>query len=655
MAIFYTALHIFQSLLGLAPREEKSRGATDWLKLALAVAAQPEDDESTAAVRVALQTNNQVFLDYLRTALDNRTAAAARVADINEGIECRAFLPGSPALWGWTTNMPAESAILQAGIEAAMDSSVFDSPPASCSKTGKDVFIGLGSSEAMGGATLRDIYAKAWELHREPLIWTPRGPGAGVGASTWTLTPAAFAGPARTRNRSRSDASEARSSVIGLSPCLYAQRNRVRRDSVHDVFGSVDAKFQDQPSPLPDTGIITPSPTSSALLPSVELERPIPRIKQRSISCTRSHVSSTTAATVSECSTTQELSGFGLGLSLGGSTWSRPATPAESCFADNELDTEVVSKGKRSGSYRLLGARGRAPSGTGLPRREISSIDNSKHFKARRPGATPLQRMQPSAPRQAIQAQGRTHTTSTSDNTPARNNIINRLVAGTPSKPHDRLTSLRRIQSAAVLHPSPAPKVPLVGPVPASKRVSGKQDTPCRTAEGSLRTSTQDKQAALSRRPSNRAPLASTPVTPRAVSGTRCVTPQSRIPRPPSRAESISARTVASVRAISTSPSREPQQLLTPASTARRVRERASFTQAPRVAVSRARSQTGRSTQERPVISKDTRVSRPPSRSHLAAGSSSVVRHRTKRSDSITSVSTMVDRWESTEAQVVAV
>lgn len=60
--------------------------------------------------------------------------------------------------------MPAESAILQAGIGAAMESSVFDSPSATCSKTGEDVFIGLGSSEAMGGATLRDIYAKAWEV-----------------------------------------------------------------------------------------------------------------------------------------------------------------------------------------------------------------------------------------------------------------------------------------------------------------------------------------------------------------------------------------------------------------------------------------------------------------------------------------------------------
>lgn len=33
MAIFHTALHIFQSFLGLGPREDKSRGATDWLKV----------------------------------------------------------------------------------------------------------------------------------------------------------------------------------------------------------------------------------------------------------------------------------------------------------------------------------------------------------------------------------------------------------------------------------------------------------------------------------------------------------------------------------------------------------------------------------------------------------------------------------------------
>jgi hypothetical protein len=264
--------------------------------------------------------------------------------------------------------------------------------------------------------------------------------------------------------------------------------------------------------------------------------------------------------------------------------------------------------------------------------------------------------MQPSASKQASQPQGRTHITSTSDNTPARNNAINRLVAGAPSKPHDRLTPLRRIQSAAVLHPSAAPKVPLVGPVPASKRVSSKQDTPARTAEGSLRASTQDKQAALSRRPSSRAqPLVSTPATPGAVSGTRCVTPQSRIPRPASRAESISARTNALTRAISASPSREPHQLLTPTSTVRRVRERASFTQVSRPVASRARSQTGRSMQERSALPKDIRVSRPPSRSHLAAGSNSVVRHRTKRSDSITSVSTMIDRWEGTEVQVAAV
>ena len=225
-----------------------------------------------------------------------------------------------------------------------------------------------------------------FQLHREPLIWTPRGPGAGVGASTWTLTPASFAAPGRqTRGRSLSDASEARSSIVGYSPCLYAQRSRVRRDSVHDVFGSIDAKLHDQPSPLPDTGTITPSPTSSALLPSIDLERPRSHAKKRSVSCTRSHISSTTAATVSECSTTQELNGFGLGLSFNDSTWSRPATPAESCFADNELDREVTSKGKRVVSYRLLGARGRVVSGNNLPRheslRQSVSTGNSKQSK----------------------------------------------------------------------------------------------------------------------------------------------------------------------------------------------------------------------------------------------------------------------------------
>jgi hypothetical protein len=104
-------------------------------------------------------------LDFLRAALNTRIAAAARLADIgNDAIECRAFLPGSPALWGWTTNMAAESSILQSGIEAAIGASVFDSPLASCSKTSEDVFVGLGSSENMGGGTLRDIYAKAWEV-----------------------------------------------------------------------------------------------------------------------------------------------------------------------------------------------------------------------------------------------------------------------------------------------------------------------------------------------------------------------------------------------------------------------------------------------------------------------------------------------------------
>lgn len=105
------------------------------------------------------------FLDYLRSALDTRSAAATRVAEINEdGVECRAFLPGSPALWGWTTNLAAEAAVLQAGIEVAIQSSIFDSPAASCSKDDGDIFVGVSSSHPMGGATLRDIYAKAWEV-----------------------------------------------------------------------------------------------------------------------------------------------------------------------------------------------------------------------------------------------------------------------------------------------------------------------------------------------------------------------------------------------------------------------------------------------------------------------------------------------------------
>ncbi|KAG9119848.1 hypothetical protein FRC07_004919, partial [Ceratobasidium sp. 392] len=169
MAVFYTAFCIIQALIGLGPRKDESRNTTDWLKLALAVAAQPEDEESKRLMNVALESNNQEFLGLLRAALDVRVAAAARLADIEgDGIECRAFLPGSPALWGWTTNAVAESAVLKAGIESAMSASVFDSPSASCSGTSEDIFVGLNSSETMGGATLRDIYAKAWEFYREP-------------------------------------------------------------------------------------------------------------------------------------------------------------------------------------------------------------------------------------------------------------------------------------------------------------------------------------------------------------------------------------------------------------------------------------------------------------------------------------------------------
>jgi hypothetical protein len=117
-------------------------------------------------------TTPHQFLDYLRSALDTRSSAAARVAQINgDGIEGRAFLPGSPALWGWTTNMTAEAAVLQ----AAMQSSVFDSPAASCSNDNQDVFVDINSSEAMGGATLRDIYAKAWEVsyHKQAVLRNP--------------------------------------------------------------------------------------------------------------------------------------------------------------------------------------------------------------------------------------------------------------------------------------------------------------------------------------------------------------------------------------------------------------------------------------------------------------------------------------------------
>jgi hypothetical protein len=85
--------------------------------------------------------------------------------------------------------------------------------------------------------------------------------------------------------------------------------------------------------------------------------------------------------TVSECSTTQELHGFGLGLSLGGSTCSRPSTPSEIYFGENKVGKEMVSKGRKQ-SYHLLGGRGRAPNGM-VRHNEVSGtiMDNSKQFK----------------------------------------------------------------------------------------------------------------------------------------------------------------------------------------------------------------------------------------------------------------------------------
>jgi hypothetical protein len=78
MALLHSAFCIFQSLLGLASRKTGSHNGTDWLKvictqslrfarsfgfmppqLAIAVAAQPEEEDSRSVVRTALQSNNQ--------------------------------------------------------------------------------------------------------------------------------------------------------------------------------------------------------------------------------------------------------------------------------------------------------------------------------------------------------------------------------------------------------------------------------------------------------------------------------------------------------------------------------------------------------------------------------------------------------------------
>ncbi|KAG9102838.1 hypothetical protein FRC06_000984 [Ceratobasidium sp. 370] len=574
MATLYAALCIIRTLLGIGPRKDEARNTTDWLKLALAVAAQPEDEESKRLVHVALESNNQEFLDLLRAALDTRVVAAARLADIeSDSIECRAFLPGSPALWGWTTNTVAESAILKAGIESAMSASVFDSPSASCSRTSDDVFIGLNSSETMGGATLRDIYAKAWEFHREPLIWTPRGPGAGLGASTWTLTPASLTSQgARKRNRSVSDASESRSSVAGQSPCLHAQRNRIRRDSLHDIFTAIDTKKGSKSSPCAEAGIIPAPPLVTPPLPSALSEPPVSRRPRRSISCTRSHVSSTTAVTVSECSTTQELQGLGLGRSLDRSLWLCPDTPSDSGFGDCEPGKEITSKGKRVALPQAAGRRGLISSAAAFRRNKTS---NFKQTKVYRPGITPLQQPQTSVPKRMNGPQSLASATSTKNyrDMVVRTSRVNSLVTGVQGSPAARSQepcSLRRVRSVVTMTPSPSPsssratgrKTPLIGPVPAARRVSTK------LAPAELRATQDSIQDKLSLHPHP----SPTPNAPRQSGITTSGVSQSRIPRPVSRADSISefmrARSPSASSALHT-PRREPQQLLTPISTVR--------------------------------------------------------------------------------------
>ncbi|KAG8723403.1 hypothetical protein FRC09_003469 [Ceratobasidium sp. 395] len=664
MATLYAALCIIQTFFGLGSRKDESRNTTDWLKLALAVAAQPEDEESKRVVQAAIESNNQEFLALLRAALDTRVAAAARLADIeSDGIECRAFLPGSPALWGWTTNTVAEYSILKAGVESAMSGSVFDSPSASCSGTSKDVFVGLNSSETMGGATLRDIYAKAWEFHREPLVWTPRGPGAGVGASTWTLTPASLTSQgARNRNRSVSDASESRLSIASQSPCLHAQRNRIRRDSLHDVFTAIDATKGSKASPCTEPGIVTPS-LSPVTPPSplVLSETPAPRRPRRSTSCARSHISSTTAVTVSECSTTQELHGLGLGRSLDRSVWSRPDTPSDSWFGDCEPRREVTSKGKGVALPQAARGRGLAPSAAAFRRNKALNNSNIIHkpnqTKQPRPGVMPLQSTQASAPKRTNESQHLASATSSKNQTNVVTGIsrVNNGITGTPITPVVRSrepSSLRRVRSVATMTPSPSPsgprttnsKAPIIGPVPAAMCVPTKQTPaePPRVAQDGVKE-----------RQESRVRLVSTPTAP-GQSATRYRTPsmtQSRIPRPASRAGSIagSIRVPSpSVSTTSRTTNREPRQLPTPASTTR-VRERASSQAsrpAPTDSIGRARSRAGSSPQDRAAFTKDVRLSRPSSRAHLIAGANDVAQHRSRRPNSIAGASTLLDRRE---------
>ncbi|CAE6406156.1 unnamed protein product [Rhizoctonia solani] len=622
MVLLQSALFVFQSIFGLSSRKDRSRSGTDWLKLALAVASQPEDEDSRSTVRIALQTNNQEFLEYLRSALDTRSAAAAKVAGINnDGIECRAFLPGSPALWGWTTNTIAEAAVLQAGIENAMESSVFDSPSGSLSGDSQGTFDDTISSE-MSGATLRDIYAKAWELHREPLIWTPRGPGAGVGTSAWTLTPVSLTLPsAHTRTRRASDASDARSSIVGMSPCLFAQRNLGRRGS--DVF-TTDAKQKDLASPFVEADAVTPSPSlSSAALPHLDFE-PVSRFR-RSGSCTRSHVSSTTAVTVSECSTTQELPG--LGLSFSGSSYSRPGTPSDICIGDNEIVARVATSGRKTS--RLLGGR---TSGSVISQQNEGyrrCVDSSKQLKIRRPCITPLQRVQESLLKRVNLSNSiRSPRTPGND---SRGPYIGRVISsacnnGSPSS-RDKCTPLRRVQSAAVMALSGdaqlprivAHKVPLLGPVPATRQLKNRinntfvvdheQNEPTPSKPGLYQTPR----------------FVSTPV-PQARSR---IPSTSRIPRPVSRASTYME--MDDSESVRNSPISEPRQLPTPTSTPR-MGERGSSSQYTTSATSgatvrRVRSQTA----DLPMIVTKRRLSR-------ADDPDPVRAHRMRRSDSVTSL-----------------
>lgn len=233
---------------------------------------------------------------------------------------------------------------------------------------------------------------------------------------------------------------------------------------------------------------------------------------------------------------------------------------------------------------------------------------------------------------------------------------IDRIIAGAQGKvssnSRDRFTPLRRVQSAAVmaLSPSPqlprivAPKVPILGPVPAAKRVSNKHcvNSPLSSSiEG--RQNNSERVSAL-RRCSYQAGLISAPPTPQQTSSPAPRTPsmtQSRIPRPVSRASLAACAREPSIRTISPSPKPEPR-LQTPTSIVR-AQKRASFSQsrpATPGAVARTRSQTGGSMQERPTFAKGKQLSRPSSRAHMAVNPT----HRSKRSDSVTSVST-ADRW----------